>query len=568
MKTVFNSILHLLSVVNKTHIIWCGGILLFMLVLAVLHHRWEDRRGKIRLWRVLCLLPLIACGVHFLIYVFGALSFLEGFCPLYALGVLALIPIPFANREVGYKISAVLTGILSCLCAMYLCLTSPTSFNHSRESYTESFHSLVTDMDEYYILKEWKQVDFSALEAKYMPMVETAEKDGDREKFTDAVKMFCSELHDGHVEVGVNFFYEDHMGFNPPNDYGISMVKLDSGDVIAVFADETANSLGIEDGTVITKWNGKPVLQAADEDVSDTGLPVKANAECFDIMYLAGVGGDTVEVSFIDKSGTEQTVTLANHAEKTSFWQAWEAFSHYTEEEDINFSTKMLDEKCGYLRLNEEETDSFLHDEIAYFTGDHKQAKEMFREKLRELKSQGMEYLVIDLRNNEGGIEVVGYALCDLLTDKEWFCQGLATRKDGKYVSQCEQSIYGDGEFADLKVVALTNLFCASSGDGTSLLLSKMSNVTLAGITDPCGCDQETGGESILSEGIVTVYYPVGLVLNENGEPNIDTKPDRISRNPVEERIPFDYDAAMKIFRDKEDYELDWAVKYLEKQAG
>ena len=70
-----------------------------------------------------------------------------------------------------------------------------------------------------------------------------------------------------------------------------------------------------------------------------------------------------------------------------------------------------------------------------------------------------------------------------------------------------------------------------------------------------------------MSGGIVTVYYPTGLILDENGEPNIDTKSDRISRNPVEVRIPLDYDAAMKIFRDKEDYELDWAVKYVEDKA-
>jgi len=44
----------------------------------------------------------------------------------------------------------------------------------------------------------------------------------------------------------------------------------------------------------------------------------------------------------------------------------------------------------------------------------------------------------------------------------------------------------------------------------------------------------------------------------------VDTAHDRISRNPLEVRIPFDYDAAMKIFCEKEDYELAWAMEYLE----
>lgn len=32
-------------------------------------------------------------------------------------------------------------------------------------------------------------------------------------------------------------------------------------------------------------------------------------------------------------------------------------------------------------------------------------------------------------------------------------------------------------------------------------------------------------------------------------------------------RIPLDYDAAMAIFRDKEDYELNWAVQYLKENG-
>jgi hypothetical protein len=37
-----------------------------------------------------------------------------------------------------------------------------------------------------------------------------------------------------------------------------------------------------------------------------------------------------------------------------------------------------------------------------------------------------------------------------------------------------------------------------------------------------------------------------------------------VSRNPVEVRIPLDYDAAMAIFRDNKDYELEWATSFLE----
>lgn len=175
-----------------------------------------------------------------------------------------------------------------------------------------------------------------------------------------------------------------------------------------------------------------------------------------------------------------------------------------------------------------------------------------------------MEYLVIDLRNNEGGLDEIGCALCDLLTDQEYTRQNLGIRKNAQYKIVSEHGIHVDGEFADLKVVALKNYECVSAGDGTALYLSKLPNVPLAGITDPCGCNQETGGNIVLSGGTIIIGYPVGLILDENSVPNVDTRADRISRNPVEVRIPLDYDAAMKIFRDKQDYELDWAVAYLE----
>ena len=162
-----------------------------------------------------------------------------------------------------------------------------------------------------------------------------------------------------------------------------------------------------------------------------------------------------------------------------------------------------------------------------------------------------------------GGCDAPTTALCELLTDDKWYAQGLGIRKNGEYISTADYYISGTGEFADLKIVALTNLECISGGDAASLYLSRLPNVTLAGITDPNGSGQYTGGCCVLSDKLVGVTYPTGLTLDENGEPKIDPRGDRVSRNAVEVRIPLDYDAAMKIFCDGQDYELDWAVQYL-----
>lgn len=577
MKTIFGSLRHAFYTGNKTHMIWCAAILLTMLALAVLHHRWRDDAKKLKLWRLLCLIPLLTAAAHFIIYVSTFPMVVGSFIPLYLIGIAALLPMLFAKRRIGYRIAASLAGVFSVLCGFYFCANSPNFINFARLSYTDSFHALVRELDEHYIMKDWKNIDFYALEEKYMPMVQQAEQEQDKEKFANAIKLFSYELHDGHV--WADGFYDDVEPFKPvytQREYGMAMVRLDNGDTIAICTSDELHAQGIEDGTLITKWNGKPVSQAAAEDVLDTGFPVKSNFDLISSILLAGVGGETVEVSFIDESGTETTVTLTDSGDPHTVQQAIDALRQKPSPDsdeglealyDQNFSAKMLTDRCGYLALNAEETESGLQDILGYVTGSHKWAKEMFREKLRALKADGMEYLVIDARNNLGGTDVIGMGLAELLTNEDYYGHGLGIRKNGRDISVSDHYIRGDGEFAELKVVVLTNYSCASAGDGASLYLSRLSNVTLAGITDPNGCNQESGGVIVLSDGVAAMGYPVGIVLNEDGEMNIDTGADRISRNPVEERIPLDYDAAMKIFHDKEDHELAWAIEYLENNA-
>lgn len=571
MKTFFGTLRFMFSKSNDTHIMWCVLILLIMLMLAILHRRWRCDEQKLRFWKKLCFIPFAITTVHYFVYVAGASGFLRNYTPMYVIALLAPVPMLCEHRKRGYKLAATITGVLAVGLGLYFCVSSADLHNFTRKSYTASFKALAAEMNKSYVLKAWKGVDFNALENKYMPLVQEAEREKDPAKFADAVTMFCNELHDGHITVRTKYNTNAYSSAFEFHDYGLAMIRLDDGDVIAVCTDASVNRLGIEDGTVITKWNGKPVLQAAEEDVLDDGVPVKANADRLALLDLSAMGGETAEVTFINNSGGEKTVTLPMLEKEHTLEEAYSALSHAPEKTQTlltsNYSTKMLSTNCGYLSLTALTTGNTLRDHSGFFSGESTYAKEMFRKKLRKLKEQGMKYLIIDLRNNIGGYDEIGIALCELLTDEDMYASGLGVRKNGEYVGLTEKRIRGDGEFADLKVVALTNFKCISGGDVTARYLSRLPNVTLAGITDPCGSGQMTGGCCALSKDIVEVSYPVGLTLDENGEPNIDPRADRISRDPVEVRIPLDKKAAKMIFRDKKDYELDWAVKYLEKNA-
>ena len=220
----------------------------------------------------------------------------------------------------------------------------------------------------------------------------------------------------------------------------------------------------------------------------------------------------------------------------------------------------MLNNDTGYLRVVSEETNVFS-DTLAYLTGNHNHARKKFRKDLRFLKSQGMKKLVIDIRNNSGGFEEVATALASLFTKEKLYAFSLGVYNDGKMEKVTDRYVYGDGEFSDLEIVVLTGMRCGSAGDGLSLYLSRLDNVTVAGISDPAGINQEVGGYVYMPKNAV-ITFPTGLILDEEGNPNIDIDETKVSRNPVDIKIPLTKESALKIFNG-EDYEIEWAIEYL-----
>ena len=102
MNTFFGTLWHRIFVANKEQLIWFGAVIVIMIVLAVLHHKWKGDKKKIRLWRGLCFLPAVIAAVHAFIYLVGFPLFVVGFFPLYVTALFALLPIPFAKRKIGY----------------------------------------------------------------------------------------------------------------------------------------------------------------------------------------------------------------------------------------------------------------------------------------------------------------------------------------------------------------------------------------------------------------------------------------------------------------------------------
>jgi hypothetical protein len=214
----------------------------------------------------------------------------------------------------------------------------------------------------------------------------------------------------------------------------------------------------------------------------------------------------------------------------------------------------MITDDCGYIVFNKEFYNT-VGDVIADFKGEYPEIKELVNSKLQEMKSQGMKRLIIDARNNSGGYPLISCELVSLFTDHE-----IDMDMEGNNI----RKVRVDGRWKDLDVIVLTNMNCASSGDGLIYAFLQCPNVTVMGMTTSMGIFQSVGGMCVTTNSEFMLNYPVFPSNDANGIPMIDTKPDRITRVPIDVMIPVTAKACETIFDDdyNTDYEIDYAIAY------
>jgi C-terminal processing protease CtpA/Prc len=334
---------------------------------------------------------------------------------------------------------------------------------------------------------------------------------------------------------------------------------------VCVEPDGEAAQQGIHTGTVITHWNDIPVQEAKNSYMLPIQSPVAENDEPTRTLLLAGQGGETISVTFLADDGQSKAVTLHRMGEYMArFTKAYGQFAHQVEN-DENFSYKMVSDTCGYLRIHSEALNPF---EVIYvtFSGKAPFIENRVDDILTELQAQGMQTLIIDIRNNTGGQSTVSAAVASLFTE-DTYTHSWSTLdyNSNEEITQGESLIvYGNGKWKELPVVVLVNQNTASAGDAMADMLSRLPNVTLMGITPSNGSFQATGGLVFLAEGYFSINYPVWLEADQNGNPNIDTDVTRQARIPLEVEIPLDEEAIKTIYtEDGRDYELEYAIQWL-----
>ena len=258
---------------------------------------------------------------------------------------------------------------------------------------------------------------------------------------------------------------------------GVAMQKYTAGGVqiVECYKGSTAEEAGVKVDDVITAINGEDIT---DTELQDVVSMIKDNEDKDVVLTVQRKGEDTQEI----------TVKVSNVELPSVFGE-------------------MLDENTGYIQITE-------------FKG---VTVEQYEEVFADLKEQGMERLVVDLRDNPGGLLNV---VCDILRDI--LPEGLIVYTEDKNGNRSEETCDGKNPL-DTPLAVLVNGNSASASEIFAGAVKDYGLGTIVGTT--------TYGKGVvqsirqLSDGsavkltIANYYTPKGNSINKTGiRPDVEVE--------------------------------------------
>lgn len=314
----------------------------------------------------------------------------------------------------------------------------------------------------------------SAIENSYLwkdKIDEQALKDG-------AIEGYVAALGDEYTEYIPSSEMESYTETITGSFYGIGIYMVadeKSGRVIVYYPipETPAEKAGIKPGDKIIKVDG---VEYTDKDLSKIS------------KYIKGEAGTKVNLT-IERDGKEMSFDI--------------------EREKINtnpITTEILDNDIGYIKVPSFDTD----------------VAKNFKQKYEELSTKGIKSLIIDLRNNGGGIVDEATKMADYILDKGSVIISTVDNKENRKTTKAEEE-----PIINTKIVVLVNEHTASASEILACSLKDNNKATIIGT--------KTYGKGViqtifsLSDGsglkITTAEYytPKGETIHKVGiTPNIE----------------------------------------------
>ena len=258
--------------------------------------------------------------------------------------------------------------------------------------------------------------------------------------------------------------------------------------VLKVFKDAPADEAGMLPGDMIVAVEGTDVVGI------DLSLVVSD--------YIKG------------EEGTEVTVTVYRESEKRNL----DLTMKRAIVQNPTVEYEMLEDKVGYVSLSSFEMVSL----------------EQFIKAVDDLESQGMEYFVLDLRNNSGGVVEVAEKIADYILPEGLDVVSFKGKavKDSTYVTKDQHQL-------DLPMAVLVNGYSASASEILSGALGEHDAASIVGTkTYGKGIAQglfEIPDGSALKLTTAYYYLPSGVCIHKEGiAPDIEVDLEKELKTMVE----------------------------------
>lgn len=342
----------------------------------------------------------------------------------------------------------------------------------------------------------------SVLEEKYMGEID------DEALIEGAIKGYVSALGDPYTTYYTKEEMDELMEETTGNYVGIGIymtLDIDNNAIYVVkpMEDSPAEEAGIQAGDLIIKVDGK--------EYSGEELDQASNA-------IKGEEGTTVKLEILRDGETQEL-----EVERRKI-----VVSHIVEKKFDNI---------GYLLIED-------------FDGGC--AKE-FEEKYKELESQGIDRLIIDLRNNGGGVVDEAVSIADMLLDKDDTILITKDKKGNEEITKSEHN-----PTITMPVVVLTNGYSASASEILVGALQDNERATIVGT--------KTYGKGVIQE-VDRLNDGSGLkiTIEEYYTPN-KNEINKVGIEPDEEIDLSDEVKEQGTYTDDEDNQLQKAIEIIKEK--
>lgn len=255
----------------------------------------------------------------------------------------------------------------------------------------------------------------------------------DEEKLKEgAIKGYIEALDDKYTEYISKEDMEDYMDETLGNFVGIGVYITKDSDtnkimILAPIEGGPAEEAGILPGDLIVSIDG---VEYSADDMTTASNKIKGEeGSKVTLKILRGTETKTFEV--------ERKTIILNPVE-----------------------AKVIDQNIGYIE----------------FTSFDEGTSQEFKAKYEELKNQGIKSLIIDLRNNGGGIVDEALEIADYILDKEQVILYEVNKKGEEKVSKSEND-----PIINIPVIVLTNENTASSSEILAIALKENAKAKLVG---------------------------------------------------------------------------------------